>query len=78
MRGRWKLVTSASTARNRYGGRMYLRVHPDAGAIAPFAPSAMDSSARTLVVPTATIRPPAARAARIASAASSPTSYNFV
>ena len=53
---------------------MYLRVQPEVPAIRPAFASAMDSSARTVVVPTATMRPPCSRAARIAAAAASLTS----
>ncbi len=53
-RGRWKLVTSASTMRKRNPGVMKRSVSPAPARSAP-VPSA-DSSARRLVVPTATTR----------------------
>ncbi len=74
--GRWKLVSSRSTTRNAKPGVMKRSVSPCAGASGAPAPlrKAVDSSARRLVVPTATIRPPRARARSIAATASAPTS----
>ena len=67
-------MTSRSTTRNVKPGVMKMSVSPVAGNSAP--PRAADSSDRTVVVPTATMRPPAARVARMASTVSAPTSYH--
>ncbi len=40
LRGRWKLVISASTARNGAGGRMKMSVHPLAGRMIQPRPAA--------------------------------------
>jgi hypothetical protein len=61
VRGRWKLVISTSTVFHSYGRWMNRRERPSA------TPSvAALSSARTLVVPTATTRRAAAHAAAVA------------
>jgi hypothetical protein len=65
-------VIIASTTWNRYPGRMKSRLSPRKGTIEPAA--AAVSRLRTLVVPTATTRPPAARAARMRAQAASSTS----
>ena len=62
-----KLVTTASTARNRAGGRMKIRVSPLPARTRPSSSAAL-SSVRTVVVPTAQTRPPSARARACASA----------
>src|SRR6266478_2113894 len=64
-RGRWKFVSSASTTRKRWPGRMKSAAAPGPARTVPSAQA--DSSARTVVVPTATTRPPRARATPIAS-----------
>src|SRR3989344_1539586 len=51
--GRWKLVTSTSTTWNAKPGVMKMLVSPEAWPV-----FAQDSSVRTVVVPTATTRPP--------------------
>ncbi len=51
-RGRWKFVSSASTRWNSNPGVMKRFVRPCSG-----APRAIDSSTRTVVVPTASTRP---------------------
>jgi hypothetical protein len=61
-------VRIPSTMRGTNAGSMTRRVSPRA------RPSAADSSARTTVVPTATTRPPSARARRTAAAVSGGTS----
>ena len=69
-RGRWKLVIITSTTLNRKPGVMNSRVRPDS------RPSvAADSSARTVVVPTATTRRPSARVARRRPRSSTGTEY---
>ena len=63
LRGRWKLVIRASTARNSCGGVRNNVVAPATGSRVPEGAQA-DSSTRTAVVPTATVRLPAARTSR--------------
>src|SRR2546422_5456433 len=66
--GRWKLVSSVSTARKVCGGRMKRRVRPaGTGSRIPAEEAAL-STARSEVVPTATTRCPSRRARRTASA----------
>ncbi len=61
------MVSSISLTRNLKPGVMNSRVSPVHGASVPLPPaSAADSSARTTVVPTATMRPPALRARAMA------------
>src|SRR2546428_789617 len=59
-RGRWKFVSSASTTPKRWPGRMKSAAAPGPARSTPSMHA--DSSARTLLVPPATTRPPRARA----------------
>ena len=68
-RGRWKLVIRASTARIGTPGVMKISVGPEKARRRPLASAALSRS-RSAVVPTATIRPPAARTALRRSAVS--------
>src|SRR3989344_2815943 len=74
--GRWKLVTSTSTTLKSKPGVMKMSVSrlPTCTISSRVACSADDSSARSVVVPTETMRPPAARVARMASAVGCETS----
>ena len=70
--GKWKLVTSTSTTRNLKPGVMKISVSRLPACSAP--DKAADSSARSVVVPTATMRPPAARVRATASTVPAGTS----
>ena len=61
-RGRWKLVSSASTTRNSMPGWMNSVGRAGAGTTRPSVRARRVSSARVVVVPTATTRRPLARA----------------
>ena len=75
-RGRWKLVSSKSTALNRYPGVIKRFVSPEKGRMRPLSSAAV-SSRRRLVVPTATTRPPAARVRSTAAMAVASISPHF-
>ena len=67
--GKWKLVSSTSTTANAKPGVMKMLVSSQSG------PNlAADSSARTVVVPTATTRPPRALQAAMAACVAAGTS----
>ena len=60
--GRWKLVSSASTTRNRKPGEIKMSVDPRVRMQRPvLGHAAQCSSVRTVVVPAATTRPPRSR-----------------
>ena len=69
--GRWKLVISSSTTWKRKPGVMKMSVSP---VVWPLR--AQDSSVRTVVVPTATTRPPRWRQRSSAASVSGGTSYH--
>ena len=73
-RGRWKLVRSRSTARNRKPGVMKMSVSPLHGLMAPSWRRDTDSSSRSEVVPIDTTRPPRMRVASTARAVAGETS----
>ena len=75
--GRWKLVISASMACSSTPGYKKMSVLPLQATILPYLAHTA-SSVRQLVVPTATTRWPAARAALMASAAAWSTQYHSV
>ena len=65
-RGRWKLVSSRSTARKRKPGMMKMSVSPVHAVTAPSWSRATVSRRRSAVVPIETTRPPRARASATA------------
>src|SRR5207245_2014259 len=73
-RGKWKLVSRRSTARNANGGWMNNRVCPAPGVTSPPSPPQV-SRARATVLPTAQLRPPACRRPLMVVAAPSLTTY---